>query len=397
MGRAILKRSGFPHIVMLLYGSLPIDTRVDREINALAKKNFNITILDTQMGHGEWIGPAGTRRIPIIPVSVTKRQSIGGLLRFWYSCFKYLYKNRKSIDAVHVHDLTGLPPAWIITTIVPRIKFVYDSHELFPEVAHDRLSILHFMMFLSIEMICARRIDYLIIVSPAILQTIAKRVGGIPVLLMNVPDLLRVKERLGEIPLWSRRSESSTRRIVYSGGVLIRRGYDELVQAAKILTKDENHKYEFWIVGDGPYLDHVKSLVESLGITEAFVFTGRVEFEELLSLTSQCDIAVALYSEPMAHLGMSNKMFEYMMIGMPFLYPEAKQSLPILNQIRAGIVDNPVNVENLVESIISLLNDRERMNYISENGRRRVMERFNWEFESRKLVWIYNNLFPAEE
>ena len=50
--RYFLKRSKFPHIVMLLYGSLPIDTRVNREINTLVKMKFNITILDTEMGHG---------------------------------------------------------------------------------------------------------------------------------------------------------------------------------------------------------------------------------------------------------------------------------------------------------------------------------------------------------
>jgi glycosyltransferase involved in cell wall biosynthesis len=381
---------------MLLYGSLPIDTRVDREIRALVKKKHSITILDTEMGHGKWKGYEGAKRIPIIRLPVSKRQSFGGLVRFWLTCFKYLYRSRKSIDVVHVHDLTGLPPAWLITTMVPRIKFVYDSHELFPEAALDRLSVLHYAMFLTIEMICAHRIDYLISVSPVILKIIARRVGGAPVLLMNVPDLLRVQEKLGEIPRWSRRSESSAKRIVYSGGVLHRRGYDELVQAARILTGDVTHKYEFWIVGDGPYLSHIKSMVKSLCLTDSFVFTGRVEFEDLLSRTSQCDIAVCLYSDPIAtHLGMSNKMFEYMMLGMPFLYPDAKQSLPVLESVGAVIVENPITVTNLVESIVSLLNDPDRMTFISEHGRQLVMERFNWQIESQKLTRIYESILSS--
>lgn len=390
-----MKRSKYPHIVMLLYGSLPIDTRVNREINTLVKMKFNITILDTEMGHGSWKGYEGVKRIPIIQLPISERQSLGGLLRFWYNCFKYLYRNRKIIDIIHVHDLTGLPPAWLITSIIPRIKFVYDAHELFPEAARDRLSLLHYMMFLTIEMVCARRIDFLISVSPVILRKIARRVGGVPVLLMNVPDLLGVQEKLGEIPQWSRMKELSTRRIVYSGGILPRRGYDELIQAAKFLTKDTKYKYEFWIIGDGPYLEHVISEVESLGLSDVFVFTGRVKFEELLSLTSQCDIAVCLYSDPMAHFGMANKMFEYMMVGMPFLYPDAKQSLPILNACGAIIVANPINVSNLIESILLLFENRERMCFISQKGIQLIKNQFNWQLESQKLIRIYKSfLYP---
>ncbi len=393
-----MKRSKYLHIVMLLYGSLPIDTRVDREIRALVKKKHSITILDTEMGHGEWKGCEGAKRIPIIRLPVSKRQSFGGLVRFWLTCFKYLYRSRKSIDVVHVHDLTGLPPAWLITAIIPRIKFVYDAHELFPEAARDRLSILHYAVFLTLEMICAHRIDYLIAVSPVALRKIARRVGGAPVLLMNVPDLFRIQEKLGEIPCWFRRSESSAKRIVYSGGVLRRRGYDELVQAARILTRDVTHKYEFWIVGDGPYLNHVKSMVKSLDLTDSFVFTGRVDFEELLNITSRCDIAVALYSSNTnSNLTLSNKIFEYMMLGMPIIFSDLAQSRPILKRISAFILDNPLTVENLVQSIISLSNDCERMTYISTHGRRLVLERFNWQMESQKLIRIYESLYSSIE
>ena len=378
---------------MILYGSLPIDTRVERELRILVNRNFNVTVLDTDIGYGEWKGYAGARRIPLLSFPYEKRQSIGGLLKFWYVCFRYLWKNRQNIDVIHAHDLTGLLPSWIVSTLNRRIKFIYDSHELFPEMSGDRLSFFHYIFFLTIEKICARRIDYLISVSPVILRKIARRVGGTPVLLMNVPDLKRVREKFGQIPCWFPSTNPNIRKIVYSGGVRHRRGYDELVQAAEILTNNTIYKYEFWIVGDGPYLEHVKSLVDSHNLTDVFVFSGRVEFEKLLEITSTCDIAVALYSDPMAHLGMSNKIFEYMMLGMPFLYPHAKQSLPILNQINAVILDNPIGVDNLVDSIKSIFADRERMSFISENGRRLVMERFNWEFESKKLIRIYDEMF----
>jgi glycosyltransferase involved in cell wall biosynthesis len=377
---------------MLLYGSLPIDNRVDREIRALVKKKHNVTILDTEMGYGEWKGCEGAKRIPIIRLPVSKRQSIGGLVRFWLACFKYLHRSRESIDVVHVHDLTGLPPAWLITTIVPRIRFVYDAHELFPEAARDRMTIWHYMLFLGIEIVCACRVDYLISPAPMALRILAKRLGGNPVLLMNVPDLQRARENLGEIPSWTGKNDSSTRKIAYSGNVLPLRGYKELVEVAKILNEDSSHKYEFWIIGDGPYLDTVKSMAESMNIADAFVFTGRVPFEELLSLTSLCDIAVALYSEPMAHLGLSNKMFEYMMLGMPFLYPDARQSFPILSRIGAVIIDNPVNAENLAESILLLLNDSKQKEYISKEGRRLIADYFNWQIESQKLILMYENL-----
>ncbi|MHA2069711.1 MAG: glycosyltransferase, partial [Candidatus Thorarchaeota archaeon] len=321
-----------------------------------------------------------------------KRQSFFGLLKFWIVCTLFLLKNRGSIDIIHAHDLTGLVPAWMLSKFIRNTRIIYDAHELFPEAAGDRMTVLHYMIFLGIEIVCARRVKYLINPGPMALRILAKRLGGIPVLLMNVPDLKRVKENLGEIPYWTEMNESETKRIAYSGNVLPHRGYKELVEAARILIEEHRESIEIWIIGDGPYLATVKSMVESLDLSNAFVFTGRVPYERLLSMTSSCDIAVALYSEPMAQLGLSNKMFEYMMLGIPFLYPDARQSFPILSRINAVIIDNPVNAENLAESILMLFNDPERMNYISREGRKLIEDYFNWQIESQKLIQMYENI-----
>ena len=80
LGSHNLKRLKYPHVFMILYGSLPIDTRVEREIDVLVSKKYRITIVDTDLGYGEWPSREGVMRVPIMKIPLSKRQSISGLL-----------------------------------------------------------------------------------------------------------------------------------------------------------------------------------------------------------------------------------------------------------------------------------------------------------------------------
>jgi len=326
-------------------------------------------------------------------MSIGERSSMRGLLKFWLTCFKSLLSRRRSIDVIHAHDLTGLPPAFAFVLLHPRTKLVYDSHELFPELARSKLSLLPYFVFLGIELLCGIRVDRLISVSPRILRILSNRIDASAVLLRNVPDLERNKSQLGRIPNSKGPRNDNTSRIVYPGRVLIQRGYEILLDAAEILRISRRNGFEFWIIGDGPLLPELTSMVKERGFEESFRFLGRVGFEELLNLMCECDIAIALYEDtPNNNLGISNKLLEYMTIGIPFIFTNLTQSLPILEEVGAWILENPVSGEDVASAILALHDNGARMNEMSKKGPCLIADRFNWSKESERLVKVYRDI-----
>jgi len=384
-------------IVMTLYGALSVDTRVLREVGTLLKNGYDITVLDVDFGEGKSYIPPGVTSCSVTRISIGKRASMVGLLKFWWACFKGLLSRRRSIDIIHAHDLTGLPPAFALALLHPRIKLVYDSHELFPELAHSKLSLLHSLVFLGIEILCGTCVDRLISVSPSILRILSNRIDAPAMLLRNVPDLEQIKSDLGHIPKWQGQNKDNMIRIAYPGRVLVQRGYEILLDAAEILRISGRSGFEFWIIGDGPLLPELTSMVDRRGLEDSFRFLGRVSFGELLSLMCECDIAIALYENtPNNNLGISNKLLEYMMVGIPFIFTNLTQSLPILQEVGAWILENPVSGEDVASAILSLHENSARMSEISKKGPRLIEDRLNWSKESERLVKVYREIHGVE-
>jgi glycosyltransferase involved in cell wall biosynthesis len=381
-------------IYMVLYKYFINDTRVRREAEALTKAGYKVTVINLFDEAERGTEIPGVRTIETNKISFSDREGIRALFKFWISSFLVLLKERKHVDILHAHDLTSLPPAALFKLISPRCKLIYDSHELFPEAAWDKLSFVHYLLFLMIELVCSTQVDFIIGASKNQILVLSSRIARPYIVLLNVPDLYRIENKVGPIPLKKKSTgKKSVYRIVYSGAVLEFRGYDVLVEAAGILNSGvHNERFEFWIVGDGPLVPSLKESIAGKGLEAAFIFTGSVSFETLLKKVASCDIAIALYEETRNNMIMiSNKIFEYMVVGIPIIFTKLEATQPILEKVNAVIISLPVCGENVAEAIMNLVNDAPRRALIEEQGPKLVKDLYNWQSESRKLISAYAN------
>ena len=381
---------------MILYTDFISDIRVQREATFLAQKGFEIEVINCKnpkdnikrnINYNKRI-----KNSEIMQVQPRKRQSVKSLLKFWFLVFYHLIKEKKQPNIIHAHDLTGLPPAVLYKIIFPKVKLIYDSHELFPEAAKDKLGKFSWLCFLLLELICSKFITILIGASPLQLKILKRRIKKPQFCILNVPDLDLIKkefdyENLKHHPLSSNKEKRV--KIVYSGGIFTHRGYNEFILSTiKILKQDRN--FEFWVVGDGIYLNSVKEMVRRYNLTKHFKFTGGVTHSELLKLTYNCDIAVGLYEDiDNNNIMISNKIFEYMLVGIPFIFTSLKSSIPYLDKVNAIKIDFPLDPEIIADKILYLSDNKELQHKISIKSRTLIKEKLNWKNESAKLVKAY--------
>ena len=72
-------------------------------------------------------------------------------------------------------------------------------------------------------------------------------------------------------------------------------------------------------------------------------------------------------------------------------YIKGKLKKLILN-IGCGIPVDPTNPKEIAEAIEYLIEHPDEAKQMGENGRKAVLEKYNWEHEEKKLLRIYEEL-----
>jgi glycosyltransferase involved in cell wall biosynthesis len=87
-----------------------------------------------------------------------------------------------------------------------------------------------------------------------------------------------------------------------------------------------------------------------------------------------------------------NKLFEYMMMGLPVIAPSFPGIVPIVEGGNAGLCVDPARPEQIAAAVNELARSPELRQRMKENGLRLTRERYNWETESAPLIERYRAL-----
>ena len=86
------------------------------------------------------------------------------------------------------------------------------------------------------------------------------------------------------------------------------------------------------------------------------------------------------------------KMFEYMAAGLPVIASNFPMWKEIVEGSSCGVCVDPLDSEAISSAIDFIIGNPEASIKMGENGRRAVIERFNWKIEEKKLVDLYKNI-----
>jgi glycosyltransferase involved in cell wall biosynthesis len=319
--------SGGPiEIVHLAFTSFPADPRVKREALAAAETGRGVVVVAFQ-GAGEpprdSLGPVQILRLP-------GRKSRGGPLSYLVEYVAFSWKCRRllahdprfrAVRVVHVHTLPDFL-AWAAAPAQRRgARLILDLHEIFPEFARSKypgpLGRFAAVIATRIERNARRRADVTITVNGPIEALLTGRGIGRAeriVIVHNSPD----PQDLGPTRRPQPRNADQI-ELIYHGTLSSLYGVDVAVRGV-VLAASRGVRIHLTVLGDGPERAALEQLVSGLGATSLVSFEAPIPQGALRERLGRADAGVVpTRLDGMTRYSLSNKLLEYVHLGMPVL------------------------------------------------------------------------------
>lgn len=279
---------------------------------------------------------------------------------------------------VHFHDPELLPVGWYLAR--RGVRVIYDAHEDVPRQilnkdwlpsASRRPIAWSFELF---ETRVARSLTTVIGATPHIRDRFSGA-GCHSIDIKNFP-LLREFETIA--PNW----ENKDRVVCYIGGIERRRGIVEMVRALA--------GTEVRLLLAGSFKDDSEPTVSALPGWRSVDLLGHVGRPDIAATLSR-SMAGLVVLHPIRNYvdSMPIKMFEYMAAGIPVIASHFPTWRAIIDGNDCGICVDPFSPEEIAEAIRRLVSNPLEARRLGANGRAAVIQRYNWETESKALLELY--------
>jgi len=386
------------HIGMHLQGTARTDARVLREARALRDAGYVVSIVDTDPDTArprvETFDGITLRHVPKI-----RWRILPGKLGAAISAWRLLYGRVRAllalgVDVYHAHDANTLFAA-SLAGLVRRKPVILDAHELPYVEPYFQVRPIQRLFYTTMLRVMLPHCAAAITVSPPIVDEIQRRYGGPrAVVVRNVtpyqPPLAsnRLRERLG-LP-------ATTRIALYQGNLQGDRALDVLVRAARYLPDN----IAVVLIGNGPSQAALAALIAHEGVGERVRLVPAAPYSELLAWTASADLGLIIYppnSSPNVRYCLPNKLFEYLMAGLPVLDSPLDAVNDILETYGVGASVGTLDPEVVGRTIGQLLGDTQRLAEMRQRALAASAGDLRWEIEQTRLVSLYQSVVGAND
>jgi glycosyltransferase involved in cell wall biosynthesis len=130
-----------------------------------------------------------------------------------------------------------------------------------------------------------------------------------------------------------------------------------------------------------------------LGLQEKVLIMDKMPRDKMLSYTAAAHLGATL-DKPLSTnylLSLPNKIFDYVMAGIPVLSSDLIELKAIIEKYDIGVVTPSHNPEDIATAIQNVLRNEEMYSRLKANTAKALTE-LNWENEKKVLVDIYTQL-----
>ncbi len=287
------------------------------------------------------------------------------------------------VDLFHLHDPELIPIGLKLKKLGKKV--VFDSHEDVPKQLLSKPYLDKFSRwflskaFAAYEWWSCRHFDAVVTATPSIREKFL--VMGIRA--FNISNFPLLGELDAHVAWYDKQAE-----ICYIGGIGRIRGITELTQALSMVRSGARLN----LCGTF-YEPEVEVNCKSMPGWNAVIDRGYVDRLGLRMVLGRSMAGVVTFLPLPNHIdAQPNKMFEYMSAGIPVIASDFPLWREIIEGNKCGLCVDPSDPAGIAEAIDFLLEHPDEAYRMGENGRRAVLEKYNWAVEEKKLLQLYDNI-----
>ena len=288
-------------------------------------------------------------------------------------------------------------PIALALRAMDRTKFVFDHHDLCPELFQSRFPEgprLPYRALRALERRTHRTADHVISTNGSYREIAISRSGkqaSDVTIVRTGPDPRRLKR--GPAEPAQRRGRKYL--AAYIGVMGPQDGVDIVVQAAGIVVHELGRDdIAFTLIGSGDCFDELVALRDELRLAGHVEFTGRAPDELVTSILSTAD--VGLSPDPkntLNDLSTMNKTMEYMAFELPVIAFDLRETRVSAGD--AGVYVTPNDVHEYAAAIVKLIDDEPERARLGALGRTRVEEELAWSHQEQAYLGVYSRMSGA--
>lgn len=293
--------------------------------------------------------------------------------------------NNSDGDVYHCNDLDALPIGVFIKRFINKnAKVVYDCHEY--ETETKILNGIKKELAKLLERKLIRHADAVITVNHSIADEYVRlyRIEK-PYVVMNCPFYVKLKRTNN---YYNKKYTIDNKSIIYiyHGSFTKGRGIEIILEAFKNLN---TNKHVAVFMGFGPLKNMIESYSKSYGNIK---YHKPVPPDKLLDYIPSADIGICIYENICLnnYYCTPNKLYEYIMAGLPVVVSNMYEQKEIVENNKIGIVLENNRSEDLIKVIKSL--NASKIEEFKRNTNK-IIGIYNWENQEKVLKEVYDRVF----
>lgn len=376
-------------VCIVQYNASRFLTRVDRAARTLAASGHEVVLIALQDKDTLAYEDRGDYVVKRVELKSRKLPRGFGLkfIRFAEAIWRtFVAAWREDADVYDSRDAYPL----FVTHLAARLRgaaLVYDSDELNLDRNWSvaRNPVWRFLMK-AYEGFYVRHAEAVVTTDYGRAEVIGERYGvERPTVVLNVPDTFA---ELEPDAAWRERALGDKRYLLLYQGILVEnRGLPEMVRAMRMLPE-----CRLAIIGYGHLEEKLKTMVREEGLEGSVVFFDAMPFNDLMRCTVAADIGVIpLIGSCLSYVyAAPNKLFEYMMAGLPVVATDLPDMARVINEERVGaLISDPEDPSSIAEAVNRVLADPSELAAMGQRARGVALSRYNWELEREKLAAVF--------
>ncbi|GAB3927660.1 glycosyltransferase family 4 protein [Kribbella albertanoniae] len=390
-----------PRILIIIQNLwVPFDRRVWEECKALKGAGYDVTVVCPK-GPGD---PA-YQVIDGVAVHQYKAYAPGGskagfIVEYAYSFLMTLMLVLRARKAGRFQVMQACNPPdifWPIAILLrklDRTKFVFDHHDLCPELFQSRFggtTSLPYKGLRFLEKMTHRTADHVTSTNDSYRRIAITRSGKANhdvTVVRTGPD----PEKLQRVQADDSLRDGHKYLVTYIGVMGPQDGVDIVVRAADhIVNQLGRTDIKFTLMGGGDSYDEVVALRDELGLQKHIEFTGRVPDETVRAVMSTADLGLSPDPKnPLNDVSTMNKTMEYMAFELPVVAFDLIETK--VSAAEAAVYVEPNDVAKYGQAIVDLLDDEVARRRMGRFGRERVEQVLAWKHQQKAYLGVFGQL-----